>query len=391
MNHEMLEQKFQKAIITLRRDFHANPELSNQEERTSAVVCEELGKLGIAFVRLENHCVVGILHGGKEDKHSRKIAIRADMDALPIMEETELSFKSRNEGVMHACGHDGHTAMLLGACMMLKEIQESLTGTVYFCFQSAEEVGGSAHILIDYLKAQGGVGRVIAAHLWADLKSGAISVVEGARMANGDFFSIEVAGKGGHGARPDLSIDPIKPLCQIVLNISAIPTNRVATIEPCVVHVGQIFGGTLANVFPQKAEIQGGFRTFSIESREKVARLIRETAENTARAFGAAAIVKTKIGVPMVYNDKEAVALAKQVLTEKKLFIMDDFEPICASEDFGSYLEAFPGFMCFIGMHNVEKGLVYTHHHPKFDIDEDVLAKGSAFFASYAESFLNGR
>ena len=190
MNHEMLEQKFQKAIITLRRDFHANPELSNQEERTSVVVCEELGKLGIAFVRLENHCVVGILHGGKEDKHSRKIAIRADMDALPIIEETELSFKSRKEGVMHACGHDGHTAMLLGACMMLKEIQESLTGTVYFCFQSAEEVGGSAHILIDYLKAQGGVGRVIAAHLWADLKSGAISVVEGARMANGDFFSI---------------------------------------------------------------------------------------------------------------------------------------------------------------------------------------------------------
>ncbi len=388
MEFSRLEQQYKDPVISLRRDFHRHPELSNQESRTSARVCEELDKLGIPYECLDNHCVAAWLVGGKAGEASKTIAIRADMDALPIVEETGLEFHSANKGVMHACGHDGHTAMLLGAAMMLKELQPNLAGTVYFCFQAAEEVGGSAHILVDWLKGRGGVDRVIAAHVWADLDSGLMSVVEGARMANGDFFEVVVEGRGGHGARPDLSIDPIKPLCQMVLNLSSIPTNRIRTVEPCVVHIGQIKAGTLPNIFPPSASFSGGFRTFSQASREKVAELIREICHHTAAAYGAKARVITKIGVPMVYNDKDAVTLARQVLLDTGLFVQDDFEPICASEDFGQYLEAFPGFMCFIGIRNEAKGLVYTHHHPRFDIDEDMLAKGSAFFAAYAQAFL---
>lgn len=387
MDFVALSKKYEEKIIALRRDFHENPELSYKEERTSKVVCAELDKLGIPYVKLDENCVVGKLVGGKAKEGSPRLAIRADMDALPVTEEAEVPFKSKNEGVMHACGHDGHTAMLLGAAYILKEAQPELEGTVYLCFQSAEEVGGGAFVIIKYLEEEGGVDRAIAAHLWADLETGHISVVEGARMANGDGFIIEVTGRGGHGSRPDLSIDPIKPLCQIVLGISAIPTNRVETIEPCVVHVGKFEGGTLSNIFPQKAKIWGGFRTFSAKNRKLVPELITEIAENTARAYGASAKVEIQWGVPMVYNDAQSVALAQQVLKEHPILEPDPFIPICASENYGFFVEKFGGFMCYIGMRNEEKGLTYTQHHPKFGIDEDVLAKGAAFFALYADAF----
>lgn len=389
MDIQHLIANHEDKILALRRHFHQHPELSNQEERTSARVVEELSALGIPVVRLANHCLVGLLQGTKLSAASKRLAIRADMDALPIMEDTGLPFASKNKGVMHACGHDGHTAMLLGAAAMLAEQRDQFAGTVYLCFQAAEEVGGSAQYLIEYLREQGGVDQVIAAHLWADLDSGLLSVVEGARMAGGDFFSIEVTGKGGHGARPDLCVDPIKPLCQIALALSSIPTNFTSPVEPCVVHIGQIEAGTLPNVFPMKATLTGGYRTFSAENQQRVTALIHQIAEHTAAAYGASVKIITKVGVPPVINSKEPVQLAQQVLTQTGLFVPDQFEPICASEDFGMYLQAFPGFMCYIGIKNEEKGLVYTHHHPKFDIDEQVLAKGSAFFATYAHHFLN--
>ena len=391
MDYAALAKQHEDHIIALRRDFHAHPELSFKEIRTSQVVCDELDKLGIPPVRLEENCVVGKLVGGKAKEGSPRLAIRADMDALPMTEEADVPFKSRNEGVMHACGHDGHTAMLLGAARMLKQMEKDLAGTVYLCFQSAEEVGGGAMTVIEHLDKEGGVDRCIAAHLWADLDSGLLSVVEGARMANGDAFTIEVTGRGGHGSRPDLSIDPIKPMSQIVLDISAIPTNRIEAIEPCVVHVGRLEAGTMGNVFPQMAKIWGGIRTFSKQNRERVPQIIRQIAEHTAAACGATADVQIQWGVPMVYNSAESVELAQAVLQETGLFTPDPFYPICASENYGFFVEKFGGFMCYIGMRNEEKGLTYTQHHPKFGIDEDVLAKGSAFFAAYAEAFLSGR
>lgn len=383
-NHKAKE--YEQYIIDLRRDFHINPELSFKEIRTSQVVCDELDKMGISYVRLENNCVVGRIKGSKEGK---SIAIRADMDALPIVEENKKDYTSQNEGIMHACGHDGHTAMLLGAARMLADVKDELKGDIFLCFQSAEEVGGGAFEILDYLKEEGGVDEVIAVHLWADIPTGKISVVEGPRMAAGSGFTIGVIGRGGHASRPDLSIDPIKPAANILLSISSIPTNRYKTIEPLVVHVGQIQAGTMGNIFPQKATIVGGIRSFSKEGEDSAREFIREIAENGAKMYGATAEVSFKDGVPVVYNDREAVKRAEKVIERLGTFEMEDFEQICASENYGFYMQRYKGFMAFIGIRNEEKGIVHAQHHPKFDIDEGVLSKGSEFFAQYAYDFVN--
>ena len=379
-------KEYEDYIINLRRDFHMNPELSYEEFRTSQKVCDELKGMGIPYVRLENNCVVGRISGSQKGK---KIAIRADMDALPIVEENDRPYISKNIGVMHACGHDGHTAMLLGAAKLLIDIKDKLNGEVFLCFQSAEEVGGGAHEIIEYLEEQGGVDEVIAAHLWADIPSGNISVVEGPRMAAGSTFTIEVIGRGGHGSRPDLAIDPIKPASNIILAISSIPTNRYKTIEPLVVHVGKIEAGTMGNIFPQKAIIDGGIRSFSEYGENQARHFIKEIAENGAKIYGATANVIFKDGVPVVYNHRESVKKAEKVLEKLGTFKLDEFEPICASENYGFFLQKYKGFLAFIGIRNEEKGIVYGQHHPKFDIDEYVLSKGSEFFAQYAHDFLN--
>ncbi len=375
-------------IIAMRRELHRYPELSFKETRTSAFVCRELDKLGIPYVKLQHNAIVAKVVGAHKGMDRKRLALRADMDALPIQEETELPFASENPGVMHACGHDGHTAMLLGAARLIAEAQSQLAGTVYLCFQPAEEVQGGSAVILDHLESEGGVDRVIAAHLWADLPSGDLSVVQGARMAAGDFFTVEVFGQGGHASRPDLCVDPIKPLCDIVLKLSALPANRVPTIEPAVVHIGKIRGGTVGNVFPQSAKAYGGIRSFSKQTRATLKALLTEVSQATARAYGARAEVVHRSGTPMLSNDLEAVDLARKIVAETALFKLNDFEPICASEDYGFYLEKYPGFMCFIGIRNEAKGLIYTQHHPKFDIDEDILAKGAAFFALYALEYL---
>ncbi|NLM85250.1 MAG: amidohydrolase [Clostridiales bacterium] len=388
MDYKQSMQEHADWIVDIRRELHTNPELPFQETRTSALVCRELERLGIPSVQLEENCVVGILAGKKTGSATKSLAIRADMDALPVMEETGLPFQSKVPGVMHACGHDGHTAMLLGAAAMLKQQQDELQGTVYFCFQSAEEVGGGAKTIVNYLQEQGGVDSAIAAHLWAELDSGLISLEEGARMSGCDYFKITVDGKGGHASRPDLCLDPIKPLCQIVLNAASIPANVITALEPCVVHVGNIEGGTQGNIFSQAASAFGGIRTFSNESRKRAKEALQSMVENTAAAFGAAGRVEFLAGVPMVFNAHAPIALAQEVIRKTGILELGEMPPLMASENFGEFLAAFPGFMCFIGIRNQEKGLVYHHHHPKFDIDEDMLARGSTFFAAYALAFL---
>lgn len=377
-------------IIALRRDFHRHPELSFEEKRTSQAVCDELERIGIPYVRLADNDVVGKLVGGKAGEGSLSIAIRADMDALPISEENQTDYVSTAPGRMHACGHDGHTAMLLGAARLLKEAQDRLQGTVYFCFQSAEEVGGGAQPILDYLAQEGGVQRVLAAHVWADVPSGDMALIQGPAMAACDGFTVTVEGLGGHASRPDQSIDPIKPLCQMALTLSSIPTNFIRTIEPCVVHIGKLEAGTRGNIFPQTASLWGGTRTFSHDSRLKVRELIKQIATHTAQAYGANATVEIRADSPFVDNDPQTVAEVRALLKETGLMRPVDFPPILASENFGAYTAVYPGMMVFIGIRNEAKGLTYGHHHPLFDIDEEVLHKGSAFFALYADRFLAG-
>lgn len=381
-------KEYEDYIISLRRKFHMYPELSFKEYKTSQLVCDELDKMGIPYVKLKNNCVVGLIEGSGNGK---RIAIRADMDGLPMVEENEKPYTSKNKGVMHGCGHDGHTAMLLGTGKLLVDVKDKLRGKVFLCFQSAEEVGGGAQEILEYLEEQGGVDEVIGAHLWADIPSGYISIVEGPRMAQATTFTIEVMGKGGHGSRPDLSIDPIKPAANIVLAISSIPSNRYKAIEPLVVHVGKLEAGTMNNIFPEKATIAGGIRSFSEDGDKKARYFIEEIAENCAKMYGATAKITFEYNAPVVYNHKESVERAVKVVEKLGTFKLDEFEQICASENFGIYLQKYKGFFAFIGIKNEEKGIIYSQHHPKFDIDEDVLSKGSEFFAQYTYDFLNDK
>lgn len=373
--------------MKLRRELHAYPELSMHEIRTSEIVCAELEKVGIPFTRLKDNCVVGVLTGYHPGK---RLAIRADMDALPITEENDLSYKSQNNEVMHACGHDGHTAMLLGVARLLSEYRESLCGTVYFCFQSAEETGGGADVILEFLESQGRVDQAIAVHLMIDIPSGKISLSKGARLAAADGFDIEIIGKGGHGSRPDQCIDPLKPTATILLNLFAIPVNRYKPTEPLVVHVCKFQGGILRNIFLENATLSGQFRYFSNEARQTAHKVIREIAENGARMYGAEARLTFIPGPSPVNNDAEAVDFGPHIISEMNELELIESEPFCGSENFANYLEKFKEFMAFIGIRNEGKDIVNLHHHPRFDIDESVLIKGTEFFVCYAANFLQG-
>lgn len=369
-------------LIALRRESHANPELDIETVWTVNRVCEELDSLNIPYTRLDENQVVGLIG----TRGSQNIAIRADMDGLPVAEETGLPFASTN-GNMHACGHDGHVTMLVGAARLLKQVEDELAGAVHLCFQSAEETGRGAGVILDHLRSAGGVDQVIAIHLWADVDSGKVSIVPGPRMAGADGFRITVNGIGGHGSRPDLAIDPIKPAAAIVLAISSIPTNMVSTLEPSVVHVGSLQAGTAANVFPPFAKIEGGVRSFFPESKASMMEAIRRISEHTAQAYGATAEVEIVTGVPPVINDKDAVARADLILEEMGTLTNDEFERICASENYSLFVEQYPGFMAYLGVRrpDVEQ---YYQHHPKYDIDEAVLALGAEFFARYSHRYL---
>lgn len=381
-----LANKFESYVINMRREFHMFPELSLQETRTSRRIQEELAEMGISYeVRVKN--VIATIKGNSPGK---KIALRADMDALPIQELNDVSYKSKNDGVMHACAHDAHSAMLLGAAKILNGLKDEFSGEVKLCFQQAEEVGKGHDEVLAYIEETGGVDEAMAMHLWP-LPIGKISVEEGPRQASADMFKITVKGQGGHGSRPDMSIDPVKPAAQIMLNIAAIPANELSPLEIAVVHPCKLDGGTAANIFAHEATIEGGIRTFSEELREKIPPIIKRIAEHTARAFGAEAELEMTFGLPAVVNHKESSERAEE--TVKKLFGPESVGysgKATGSENFGFYVQKYKGLMAYVGMLNEEKGITNIPHHPNFDIDEDVLKDGMALYSQYALDFLNG-
>lgn len=387
MNLKQLSQKYEDYIIEMRREFHKYPELSFKEVRTAQRIREELKKIGIPFVSIEPNIVIATIDSGKEGK---TIAIRGDIDALPMQEDSDIEYKSEYDGVMHSCGHDAHAAMLLGLARMLNDIKDELQGKVLLVFQSAEEVGGGYKEIIQYFNENSKPDRLIATHVWSNIESGKISVEPGPRMAGGAGWRIDITGRGGHGSRPDQSIDPIKPACDIVLKVSSIPVNFVSVLDQCVVHVGAIHGGTtIGNIIPNSAEIIGGYRYFTKESGEKVFKLIKQISEGVGQTYGVDVKVTHTGGIGPVINDEEAVKMAKEVVTEIEGLELDAYEPICASDCYGEILKEFPGFYCYLGVGNKEKGIVYAQHHPKYNIDEDSLKLGCEFMAKYALNFLN--
>lgn len=384
MTNNLFSESDIKELIALRRHFHQNPEVSFNEKETAKKIVEFLTENKIEFTELKNYAVVATIKG----KGSKKIALRGDTDALPVQEEAPVEYASKKPGVMHSCGHDGHTAMLMMAAKYLNNNKDKLDSTVFCCFQPAEEAGGGAEQVLEFLDSKGGVSDVLGIHLWAEIPTGKISVDEGHRMANGDRITIKITGRGGHGSRPDLSINPILPAADIIMRITSIPVNRYSPLDPIVISIGQINSGTMGNIIPNEAVIIGGYRSFSEKARHKVKELIEEISHSVAKSYGAIADVNIEFGVPCVFNHKESSDRAKVVI--EKNFGADylyDFEKLCASENFGFYTEKYKGLMAFVGAGNSKKFEVFAHHHPKFQIDEDALPIGANLYVHYALNY----
>lgn len=386
MDIKNLHKENEPYIIEMRRWFHRHPETSLKEEKTSLKIREELDKMGVPYEVLSpNYGVVATIKGGQPGK---TLALRADIDALPVQEETGLEFASENQGSMHACGHDSHAAMLLGATKALNEIKDSLKGTIKCVFQVAEETGFGFQEVLDYFESIGGVDGVIGLHIWSAIPEGQIMLIPREVFAGAIGFIVEIEGRGGHGARPDLAIDPIKPACDLVLKLASIPSNYYDVLDYSVVNTGMIQAGTLGNIVPEKASINGGLRYYKPEGGERMLEILNRMTRGVSETYGVKSKVIIRGGVPPVKNNPEMIAQAIELLPNiEGLRLADQTEPICASDNYGYLLEAYPGFYGILGggKHGEE---VYPQHHPKFDVDESALRKGSEFMTQFAVNFL---
>lgn len=366
-------------VIRWRRHLHQHPELSFNEEETAQFVHDTLaGFGGLEIARPTATSVLARLVTGRPGP---VLAIRADMDALAITEETGLPFASANRGVMHACGHDGHTAMLLGAVQELLAMRDALRGEIRFIFQHAEEIhpGGAEEMV--QRGVMDGVDRVIGAHLWASLEVGKVAVLEGAAMAAPDTFWVTVRGKGGHAAIPQQTVDPVMVGAQVVTNLHQIVSRNVDPIDSVVLSITQFHAGTAHNVIPEVAELTGTVRTLDPELRTRMPQLMERVIRGVTEAHGAAYEFTYERGYRPVINDpavtREMAAVIEAVCGQDALVTM---RPTMGGEDFSAFQQKAPGTFFFIGAGCAAKGIVHPHHHPKFDIDERALETGVRIF-----------
>ncbi|MDD3656555.1 MAG: M20 family metallopeptidase [Atribacterota bacterium] len=386
MNVRELSEKYQKEIIALRREFHQNPELSWQEVKTSNRVKEELKKIGIEGKRVADTGVVGLIKG-REGK--KVVALRADMDALPVQEVNNVSYRSQKDGVMHACGHDGHTAMLLVAAKILWELKDQFEGTVKLIFQPAEELIQGAKKMLEEGVLEG-VDSILAIHIWSDLPSGKFSLEAGPRFAAGDRFKITVTGKGSHGAMPHMGIDAIVASSAIIMNLQTIISREVDPREPAVISIGKIKGGGNFNVISDQVVIEGTTRSFNYHLQKKFPLLMERIIKHTASSFNAQAELEYIEGAMPCVNDPMISKIAQTSLT--KLYgdnIIIPYHKTTATEDFSFFLHRVPGVIAFLGTANKDKDIIFPHHHKQFNIDEDVLSVGTSLYAQFAIDFLN--
>ncbi len=387
MNVRELSEKFQDEIVVLRREFHQNPELSWQEFKTAARIEQELNKIGIDDIkRIAGTGVVGSIKG---EKGSKVVALRADIDALPIQEEGDVPYRSQNDGVMHACGHDAHIAMLLGAAKVLWELREQFEGTVRLIFQPAEEIVQGAKKMLEEGVLEG-VDSVLAIHIWSELLSGKVSLEEGPRFAAGDRFRITIKGKGSHGAMPHMGIDAIVAASAIVMSLQSIVSREIDPQEAAVISIGKIQGGENYNVISDRVVVEGTARSFNVQVQKKFPLFLERIAKNTASSFNAQAELEYMEGALPSINDAVISEIAKDSIT--KLYGNSTIVPhnkTTATEDFAFFLNKVPGVIAFLGTYNKAKDIVYAHHNNKFNIDDDVLPIGTSLYAQFAIDFLN--
>jgi amidohydrolase len=373
-------------VVGWRRHLHAHPELSFQETETSRFVAERLAALDLEVSRPSGTSVVARLVGGRPGP---TLAIRADMDALPIHEDTGLEFASTNPGVMHACGHDGHTSILLGAATVLSGLREHLPGEIRFLFEPGEEAlpGGAAGMVAAGVME--GVDQVIGLHLWAPLPIGTIAVRPGRLLAACDVFRIEIRGRGGHIGVPQEAIDPIAIGARVVDALQHIVAREVDPQEAAIVGVTGFHAGGPVGIIPATAEITGGTNMFSPAVQDLLERRIGEIAAGVCTTHGATCDYEYTRGYRAIVNDEVTTATVDRVA--RRSFgdgAVVPGAPLMVGEDFSAFAEEAPGCFVLLGAGNVAKGIVHDHHHPRFDIDEDALGMGVRLFTHAAVELL---
>ena len=379
---------------TLRRDFHTHPELGFTEIRTGGIVARELEALGLEVTKgIGKTGVVGLLEGCKPGP---TLLLRFDMDALPITEDTNAEYASQTPGIMHACGHDGHTAIGLTVAKLLQAQRNELAGSVKFCFQpseegfNGEEVGGAEMMMRDGVLDGPKVDKTLSLHLWNEQPLGWIHVAQGPVMAGAEQFTIKLTGKGGHGAMPHVTIDPIAAAAQIITALQSIVSRNVAPLQAAVVSVTQVHSGTAFNVIPQEAGLTGTIRSFDLSIRKIVLERFEQIIRGIAESMQCKAEIETVRVTPALINN-DAVAMivqetARRVLPDSEL----NTSPYLTmgAEDMAFMQEKVDGCYFFIGSNNKERHLDYGHHHPKFDFDEEALTYGAALMAAAAADIL---
>jgi len=375
-------------VVKWRRHFHMYPEIAFKEYETSNYIVKELASYPeIEVLRPTETSVVAVLKGAKPGK---TVGLRADFDALPIEEEADVEFKSKNPGVMHSCGHDCHAAMLLGAVDVLYGLRNDLSGTVKFIFQHAEEVepGGAKQIIETGVLDD--VDAFYGSHVSGEDPAGVILVASGPVYANADLFSIKLKGKGAHAARPDASIDTLLVGTEVVQALNYIVSRNISSAERAVLTVGMFHAGTADNIIPDTAAIGGTVRTYKPEIRDLMERRISEVTEGICSAYGASCDVNYVRGYSAVINDNKLYTMVKEIAADVLPDVnVKEMQPIMGGEDFSAYGKIAPAFFSGIGAkpNTIEH---YGHHHPKFTIDEASLPIGTTMYAAFVLRVLGG-
>ncbi|MCJ7717919.1 MAG: amidohydrolase [Anaerolineales bacterium] len=375
----------------LRRDFHHHPELGFQEHRTAEKIIQDLSALEGLQIQtgIGKTGIVGTLIGAKP---GRVILLRFDMDALPVMENTGVEYASENEGIMHACGHDGHMAIGLSTARLLHESRENLPGTIKFVFQPAEEgLGGANAMILDGVLSDPTPDVALALHLWNEKPLGWIGITDGPMMSASESFSVQITGKGGHGGKPHEAVDPIVAAAGIINALQSVVSREVPPLDSGVITVSSIHGGEAHNVIPEQVNLCGTIRSFTKETRELLLKRFHEVVEKTAEAYLCRAEVVIDDISPAVDNDPGIAAILRQVASE--LFpeaVIDSGYRTMASEDMAFMMQDIPGCYCLIGSANPEKGLDAKHHQPEFNFDEQALLQGTALLVSAVYELLKG-
>lgn len=379
-------------LISIRQYLHANPELSFKEYNTHKYICSCLDNIGVEYHSIAETGVVALINGDKVSDNPKTLLIRADIDALPVEEASDKEYSSKNQGIMHACGHDAHTAILLGVCEILNNLKESFSGCVKLVFQPGEETTGGAKPMIDAgVLSSPNVDACVALHVDPDIKTGSIRIKPGSLYASPDDFSITITGRGGHGAEPHNCIDPINISAHVITALMTLVSREINPFDEAVVSIGSIHSGTATNIIPDKAVITGTARSLTNEVRAKLKKRIGEIADSVCNAYGAKCDYEFIELFPPLINDEfiaeQLYSSAIKALGEDKCILGG--KATMAGEDFAYFTQEVPSVLFKLGCRNEESGIIHPLHHSSFDIDETCLSVGVTAFVSFALDFLN--